>query len=184
MCQIACRQAESDDQNGDEARTGLASRLRGLVCFGLIDAVEDIAGRMLEQGREWPDAIEGLGDFLKFDADRSSADVRNRVEALIHRLSPAIWIPAVRYIVTNMPWDYPCSEDLDYDAQSDRQLAAVRDIADEVLQHPATLEDLLPDLTRGGQRGHQPSANIWPSASTRRNSGSSASRPQSQHARQ
>ena len=144
--------AIADDDNGTSARTGLAHSLRELVGFGLIDIVEEVVTRIVEAVGGWTIAIEGLGDFLQFDAADASDDVRTRVAALMNKLQPDDLFARAGYLVTDMPWDYPCGEELDFHVQIERQLAAVQAVADEILKHPEVLAGVLPRLTRGRQR--------------------------------
>ena len=144
------RLAEADDDNGKKARGGLASHLGELVRFGLIDVVDGAVGRVLDATGEWPDAIEALGRFLKYNAETDAVQIRVREQ--IRRLQPSGLPARLRYVVTGLPRDYPAGDSTDYRAQHERQLSVVRGIADEALQNPESLESVLPHLTRGRQR--------------------------------
>ena len=77
----------------------------------------------------------------------------------------------VRFLVTEMPWDYPTDEDLDSETRDRRRAEAVRALAAELVRQPALLEGVLPRLSRGGQRmayafgeavaGHANSPSDW-----------------------
>ena len=58
----------------------------------------------------------------------------------------------MRLIVTEMPYDYPCGEELDFDVRDQRQRDAVLEVAAELSAHPAILAHVLPQLSRGQQR--------------------------------
>jgi hypothetical protein len=51
-----------------------------------------------------------------------------------------------------MPWDYPVDEQLDYHERNARQVAALEELATELLTEPDTLAGLLPGLSRGEHR--------------------------------
>ena len=146
------QEATAADDVGAAVRNALGHELRGLVGFGLVDIVEATVEDVRQARRGWPEAIVSLGDFLRFDAGDVPSDLRSRVSALIGRLQPETLTDRVRELVSNMPWDYPNGEDLDYDTQVCRQLQTVRAIAAEVLGQVAVLAELLPQLCTGTQR--------------------------------
>ena len=144
--------AARDDEAGRNARAGLGLNLRGLVGRGFIDVLEEVVRQMGAAGGYWPEALEGLGHFLRYDAGKTGQEAANRIRMLIAELTPESLESRVRYLVTEMPWDYPCGEDLGYEAREQRQVEAVHALATELVQQPAFLKGLLPQLSRGGQR--------------------------------
>ena len=145
-------QAKTDDPNGAAARVGLASGLRGLVDFGLIEVVEEVVRRVTAVIGPWPAAIDNLGGFVRFGASNANDAAVERVEALVREIEPKDLAGRTKYLVTDMPWDYPCGEDLDPDVGRHRQLSDVQTVAAELAEHPAILKDVLPGITRGWQR--------------------------------
>ncbi len=145
-------EAKADDNIGATARKELGHQLRALVTFGLIDVVESVVENVSAPRGTWPEAIASLGDFLRFDAQHATPDTCEQVRALIERLQPQTLADRIRALVSNMPWDYPNGEILDYDDQVARQLATVRAIAKEAVEQTPVLVDQLPHLCKGNQR--------------------------------
>ena len=144
--------AVRDDALGRAARSGLARNVRGLLGCGFADAVESVVRRVRDVVGFWPEPLEGLGHFLTFDVRDKGSDAARRVAALIDDLEPEALEERVRLIVTEMPYDYPCGEDLDFDVRDQRQRDAIREVAAELSANPAVLARVLPQLSRGVQR--------------------------------
>ena len=144
--------AARDDEAGRNARAGLGRNLCGLVGSGFIDVVETAVRQMGATAGYWPEALEGLGHFLRYDAGKTGQEAANRVRTLIAELTPQSLESRVRFLVTEMPWDYPYDEDLHFEARDRRRVEAVRALAAELVQPPALLNGVLPQLSRGGQR--------------------------------
>ena len=144
--------AARDDEAGRNARAGLGRNLRGLVGSGFIDVVETAVRQMGVAAGYWPEALEGLGHFLRYDASKTGQEVANRARTLIAELKPESLESRVRFLVTEMPWDYPTDEDLDSETRDRRRAEAVRALAAELVRQPTLLEGFLPQLSRGEQR--------------------------------
>ena len=163
--------AARDDEAGRNARAGLGRNLRGLIGRGFIDVVETAVRQVGAAAGYWPEALEGLGQFLRYDAGKTGQEAANRARTLIAELTPESLESRVRFLVTEMPWDYPCGEALDYEIREQRQVEAVRALAAELVQQPALLEGFLPQISRGGRRmayafgeavaGHADSPSDW-----------------------
>ena len=80
------------------------------------------------------------------------ADLTSRVRALTAKLEPKSSASRVRLLVTEMPWDYPCDQSLDFDKQEERQRHDVRALACDLVARPTVLQTFLPQLSRGDQR--------------------------------
>ena len=163
--------ATRDDELGVIARAGLGRNLRRLVGSGFIDAVETVVRQVGVTAGYWPEALEDLGHFLRYDAGKTSQEVLNRIRTLIAELTPQSLESRVRFLVTEMPWDYPSDENLDLETRDWRQVETVHALAAELIHQPALLEGFLPQLSRGGQRmayafgeavaGHADSPSDW-----------------------
>ena len=112
--------AVRDDELGKAARTGLANTLRGLLANGFVDDVESVVRQVRETIGLWPESLEGLGHFLLYDATAADQEVTQRVRTLIAELEPQSLEARVRLLVTEMPYDYPCGEELDFDVLDER----------------------------------------------------------------
>ena len=144
--------ATRDGELGVIAREGLGRNLRGLAGSGFIDVLEMVVRQVGAAAEYWPEALEGLGHFLRYDAGKTDQEAANRVRTLIAELTPESLESRVRFLVTEMPWDYPSDEDLDSETRNRRRVEAVRALAAELVQQPVLLEGFLPQLSRGGQR--------------------------------
>ena len=144
--------ARNDHDLGKTARTGLAQNMHGLLSNGLIDPVESAVRQVRRALGAWPEPLEGLGRFLLYDARDVDPAVVTRVRALVAELEPQSLEARVRHLVTAMPYDFPCGEELDFDVRDQRQRQAVHEIAAELAGHPDILSRVLPQLNRGEQR--------------------------------
>ena len=144
--------AIQDDEAGIAARTGLGRHLRSLIGSGLIGTVETVVGRVGDMSGQWTEALESLGHFLEYDASKMDGEIGDRVRALIADLQPKELESRVQYLVTDMPWDFPCGEKLDFDTRDRRKAEAVDTLAAEIVEHLEVLKDVVPRLSRGPQR--------------------------------
>ncbi len=154
---IACmdRLAElalRDDARGAQARAGMSNEFRSLISAGLLDRVEGWVAKVRAVYPYWPEALNALGDVLQYDRNSLKPGEEARVRKLIDALSPQDLASRVRFIVTEMPWDFPVDEKLSFEERGKRQVQAVEAVARELLQHPAELQKLLPELSTGNQR--------------------------------
>ncbi|YCI06427.1 type II toxin-antitoxin system MqsA family antitoxin (plasmid) [Ensifer sp. D2-11] len=149
LTDFACR----PDALGQRARAGLGSNLRLLVDNQLIGDVERAVGTVIEaNGNYWPEALESLGHVLEYDREGLNAGEKDRVRALVELLTPRDLPGRVRLLVSEMPWDYPTGENLEFDERERRQQEEVEELAKELLGEPGLLSDLLPELSQGEQR--------------------------------
>ena len=144
--------AIQDDEAGIAARTGLGRHLRSLIGAGLISTVETVVGRLGDMSGQWTEALESLGHFLEYDASKMDGEIGDRVRALIADLQPKELKSRVQYLVTDMPWDFPCGEKLDFDTRDRRKAEAVDTLAAEIVGHLEVLKDVVPRLSRGRQQ--------------------------------
>lgn len=140
------------DDLGATARGGLGNRFREYVARGLIDKVEEWVGFVTAKTKYWPEALASLGDVFQYDADGLSSEVEERIRVLVDRLAPKTAEDRVKFLITEMPWDYPCDEKLSYDERNKRQGQAVEDLAIELLGSPQDLLAYLPSLSVSDQR--------------------------------
>lgn len=134
------------------ARSGLGERLRSWVGRHYMDALERVVCQVSSVVGAWPEAIEGLGHALKYDADKHSPEVVRRVKALLCRLRPTKLEDRIHFLVTAMPWDYPADKRLDFDDLEKMQEDAIRDLTLDLARTPQILEAALPQLSRGQPR--------------------------------
>lgn len=145
--------ATRSDKAGLQAKVGVGHRFRTLVFQGCIDLVEELVQTVTsEAGPYWPQAHESLGHILVYDHEGLDPDLEKRVRALIDRLTPTDLAARVKALVTEMPWDYPVNERLDYKEREERQLAAIDELAIELLADPEQLRRFLAPLSRGSHR--------------------------------
>lgn len=141
-----------DDPIGAQARAGMAHTFRTLASSGHVDRVEGWVKKVTAVHPYWPQALDALGDVLQYDIKEMKADSVKRVGALIAALRPRDLAGRTRFLVTEMPWDYPIDEKLDFDLRGKRQVEAVQDLVKDLLKEPSELERLLPQMSAGQQR--------------------------------
>jgi len=144
--------ARRADEIGVIAKKGIAHQIRGYVGKGLIDDVERWIRTARADGEYWPEAIESLGDILQYDAEGMEEGEVERIRSLMRELAPSSISDRLRFVVTEMPWDYPCDEHLEYEERGRRQAQALKELAGELLGHREALRAHLPALSSGDQR--------------------------------
>ena len=140
------------EESGSIARAGLGQNLRTLITRGFIDIVEKIVDQAADGSVYWPELLNGLNMVLAYDQERIDVDISTHVKQLVNKLQPSDLAERVRYLVTDMPWDYPSDEKISYEERSQRQIETIRKLAMEILDYPVTLEASLSGLSRGQQR--------------------------------
>ncbi|HZP08827.1 hypothetical protein [Methyloceanibacter sp.] len=144
--------ATRSDEVGARARAGLGHQFRMFVAHGLIEDVEKWTVKVATAHRYWPEALASLGDILQYDVDSLQPGVEARVRTLIKTLTPNELADRVQFLVTEMPWDFPGDEKLDFDTRGKRQVEAVDHLVAELLRDEKALLRFLPQLSRGNQR--------------------------------
>ena len=138
--------------SGIAARDGLGRHLRPLLSRGFIDTVEPIVAQVRSMAGRWTEALEGLGHFLRYDVSQENQELIARIRKLIADLQPQDFETRVRLLVTEMPWDFPSEEELDFEARQERQAEAVHALAVDIVEQPTVLDSVLPGISRGQQR--------------------------------
>ena len=144
--------ATRSDDIGEMARDALARQFRIYVGRGLLDDVERWALDVSAKQPYWPKALTSLGHILQYDRDELDPDAAERVQKLVAHLSPDDLASKVRFLVTEMPWDYPVDEKLDFEERDKRQSAAVKALAEGLLLDEQRLIAFFPELSVGSQR--------------------------------
>ena len=145
--------AVQDDANGVLARDALGTKLRSLLQYGFIDMIESIVRKVGAAVVDWPQALESLDCYLRYDsADATDEVLIKRVQKLRHQIEPKTLEARLRFLVNEMPWNYLATRENDSEKTIQRQVYAVRKVAAEALQQPEILRNLLPRLSRGQQR--------------------------------
>ena len=144
--------AARGDETGTFARASLGAELGSLVRHGFMDTAELIVAQVGAAVAHWPEALTALEFTLSHFGTADPSGLADRLRALMDQLQPKSLETRVRFLVTNMPWEYLAGEDLDFEEQQQRQEEVVRVLAAEAVQQPKALEALLPQLSRGQQR--------------------------------
>ncbi len=153
ISRLACFAANGSSQPSIErAQAGLAQHLRSLVSRGYIDAVERAVHQVALCVDNWIAAMASLGQVLRYDAASCDAEVLRRTKELLERLLPKTLESRMRFLVTEMPWDFPFGEKPYTQDHGRRQEEALRELAVELARQPDILERALPELTRGHHR--------------------------------
>lgn len=141
-----------DDQIGAQARNGFPQEFRAYVQGGQIAQIERWVSNIRGTHRYWPTALNALGDIIQYDRSGLKAGEEARVRKMIADLSPQDAVGRVKFIITEMPWDYPVGEKLSFAQREKRQAEAIRDLARDLLNEPETLTAVLADLSIGEQQ--------------------------------
>ena len=144
--------AEGRDDSGVVARRRLARCLSSLIRQGYISVAESVIKQVVAAIEYWPEAHESLGSILVRPSDSMDQDVIERVRNLIGELFPKSMERRVRFLVTQMPREYPYDRNVDFRSRRERQTAAVHGLAAEIVKQPAIIRRLLPELCQGEQR--------------------------------
>ena len=144
--------AKRDDEAGYVARYELANAMRSLIPDGFFDLVETAVLQVAPAVPQWTGALESLGRVLTHPSVNPPDNVADRVAKLIARLRPKDLMSRVRFLVTEMPWDYPYEAATDHETKYRCKVESVRGLTRELVEHPAVLKGVLPDLSRGRQR--------------------------------
>ena len=145
--------AHRKDELGSETLSNLGNLTTSLISDGFTDVVEGIVDSVNAEVSYWPEALEGLGWVLRHDSIGIYPEEADRVREMIRRLQPEDVESRLRLVVTEMSWDYPDDENLEVDAQRERQSEAVRQLAEELVQKPEMLSTHLEELCRVRPRG-------------------------------
>ena len=153
ISRLACIAANDRSQPSTvRARAGLAQHLRSLVSRGYIDAVEQAIHRVAPCVDNWSAAMASLGQVLRYDAASCGPEVLARTKELLERLLPETLESRMRFLVTEMPREFPFGEKPSTHDHGRRQKKALEKLAIELALKPGILERALPELTRGDHR--------------------------------
>ena len=141
-----------NDVIGERARTGMPHTFRPMASAGLIDPIEAWVNQVTAVHAYWPEALDALSDVLQYDAEGLEREAAEQIRKLIVSLQPKDFPSRVRFLVKEMPWDYPGDEKLDFDERGRRQVQAVEQLIDDLLKQAAELQRLLPLMSSGRQR--------------------------------
>ena len=137
------------------ARRGLGKNLRSLASDGFIDLVEQAVTRVAPQCDLWPEASEALGHLFTFDLPKlpqgpAREEIEHRIQSLIDQLEPQGIDARVRFLVTEMSWDYLLDDaaETGHEELHRRQADAVCKFAAELMEQPGIVKGLLPQLCR------------------------------------
>ncbi|MDE2874312.1 MAG: type II toxin-antitoxin system MqsA family antitoxin [Gemmatimonadota bacterium] len=138
------------DDIGAWCRNELGGSIAHLIHHSFIDDVEQSIQRVVGAGHRWTLALRQLHGALVHFSEAIDDATAQRVRSLIDLLAPTDLYDRVRALVT----DPPMPDDSNIEPISE-QVAAMRikidALADELLQQPTALRDILPRLSRERQ---------------------------------
>lgn len=144
--------AASDGPTGEKARIALGSNMRGLVMHRVLDEMTQAVHKVIAaRGKYWPQALDSLNDALACDLKGMDKRCEKTVRTLVAELSPDALSDQVRYLVSEMPWDYPQEEE-DFSKRDQKKREAVDNLVQRLIQDEAVLNDWIPRLSRGEHR--------------------------------
>ena len=148
LLQMAVRQ----DELGKKLKDDLGGRLRSFANRGAMDFVDKIITTVTQaHGCYWPKASTSLGHVLMYDKKGLPADVEKQIKEYIEKLRPQELSEKFRFLVTDMPWDYPTDKDMDFQERNQYQEKLIVDLAKDVLQE-SLLENFIAQLCQGSHR--------------------------------
>lgn len=138
-----------DDDLGASAREAVGHRVRGMIRWGAIEVVEE-AVNVVHPRHPSPELLDGLRSALNYDGGEYAAEVRERVEALIARLTPTDLATRLSTIVSLPSWD-------ELREEPDGKVVVVaeeraEELGRELAHHLDDLMPLMPSILRGEQR--------------------------------
>ena len=142
--------AVTDDPAGKAALEGLGGSLRSLIASGLIEAecVERVVNQVQDHLRvPWTEAIRSLNHFIRFDAEKASSEIVDRVIALVKSLQPRDLESQALLLISQYVGEYALGEDLEVDVAERPLMDDIRGVAQELVNQPATLKNLLPEAS-------------------------------------
>ena len=144
--------AKDHDRAGLEARKALGRQLRELIDVGAIEAVEKVVEELSATNDTWNEALESVGHALQYDVSDTDSELVERITRLKLQLQPQDLESRVRFLVTDMPFDFPNGEKLDLSEREKKKRIAIEEVAVEAARDLQNLEGLLPELCQGYQR--------------------------------
>ncbi len=144
--------AKGQDSAAALARGFLAAKLGSLFRKDLVSMLESAVIQVHEAVGYWPQALDSIGRILARHSDSMDRAVIDCTRRLIGKLQPTSLEMRVRFLVTDMPIDYPYERDMDFHARQRRQMETVHALALEIVQHPTILKRVICQLSQGEQR--------------------------------
>lgn len=146
--------ATQADPTGALARNVLGAKLGPLINHGFIKIVESVVKEIGAITDYWPRAFESLNWYLSRPNADTPDEFIDQVRTLMHQIEPKSLETRLRFLVTEMPWNYLETREDNHDRRKigQRQVNVVRALAAEAIQEPETLRALLPQLSRGKPR--------------------------------
>ena len=146
--------ATQADPTGALARNVLGAKLGPLINHGFIKIVESVVKKIGAVTDYWPRAFESLNWYLSRPSADTSDELIDQVRTLMHQVEPKSLETRLRFLVTEMPWNYLKTREDNHDRRKigQRQVNVVRALAAKAIQEPETLRALLPQLSRGKPR--------------------------------
>lgn len=143
--------AKENTSAGKSAKIGLGQQLRTFLSQnGNIDFIEKTVSQIMDNcDTYWNDALESLSNVIIYDKESITQDILSRIKTLIHKLQPSSLTDRVKYLVTDMPWNFPCDKYLDFETQNKYQREAIENIVKEILEIPNSIESQLKYLSSG-----------------------------------
>lgn len=142
-----------DKSIGEIAKKGLAQQLHAFIFHIGIDFVENVISQIMDIcGPYWPDALETLEGVMIHDKNGLSPSDLSRLISLIKKLKPSNLEDRIKYLVTEMPWDFPRDIHLDFKVKNQHQQQAVESLVQEMLKIPGAIENQLKNLNSGCHR--------------------------------
>lgn len=151
VIRICMRVVLSDRTISEQAKKLLANNLRGLwTKGGMLDALEDSAKKILDQGA-WNDGWIAVRGIIRFDSKGFDDEARERLYALEKLLKPSTLLEKARtFALSGQRGNFDLEDDFDDEEDASagyrRAEETTRKIGAEVAQDAATLNALLPDL--------------------------------------
>ena len=140
------------DDSGTLARRLLAARLSSLIRNDFIGTLESVVHHVHAATGYWPEALDSLGRILVHHSDSMDRDVIDCARNLFRKLQPKRLELRVRFLVTDMPIDFPYERNMDLQSRQRRQVETVHALASDIVKHSTILKRVIRQLSQGEQR--------------------------------
>ncbi|MCY4672875.1 MAG: type II toxin-antitoxin system MqsA family antitoxin [Bacteroidetes bacterium] len=140
-----------NDDVGEKARSDLGHSISSLVHRGFLEEVEKIVSMVIRKGHSRTMILRQLKARLAAKSSRMDEYTSQRIRSLIKKLESTNLRERIYLQVTEPPMRELGDEKRSAEEDFEHRRVIARALADELLQNPQTLTEILPELSRRRQ---------------------------------